>query len=291
MRTIRQLPLLLALAGAPAIPASSLAAQPSDTSRISTEPLFTARDALWAVVFTGTSIALFQFDERIHRWVQRPPIQEDRFLADLSRNANYANENRLMLAGLAAYGIGKLSRKPTLADIGFHVTEAVAVSTVLNTAFRGALGRERPYVSDGEDAFAFDAWEGFSDFDYRAFPSIHASANFSAAAALTSEVRRRWPGATWWVGVGSYSLAALPTLSRLYQGRHWASDLLMGGFVGTVTGLKLVRYHHSHPDNAIDRIFLHVTPVGGEGVLGLVVRASFCGRRFPPERAAVMIAG
>lgn len=271
MRSVRRLTILaLSL-----VPVAPIAAQPSDTSKVSTAPLFTARDAIWAAVFTGTSIALFQYDEKIHRWVQRPSVQEDAFLADLSRNANYANENRLMLAGLVTYGIGKLAGSPNAADIGFHVTEAVAVSTVLNTAVRGALGRKRPYATDPLDAFAFDGWEGFGDFDYRAFPSIHASANFSAAAALTAEVGRRWPGATWWVGIASYGLATLPTLSRLYQGRHWASDLVMGGFVGTLTGLKIVQYHHSHPRNAIDRIFLHVTPVGGAGAAGVVVRASF----------------
>ena len=270
MRCARRLWLLLLLA-----PLAGAGAQPSDTSRISREPLFTARDAVWAAIFTGTSVALFQFDERIHRWVQRPSSQENDFIEDLARNANYANENRLMLAGLAAYGFGKLAGKPSAADIGFHVTEAVAVSTVLNTALRGSLGRERPYATEPLDAFAFDGWAGFSDFDYRAFPSIHASANFAAAAALTSEVGRRWPDATWWVGIASYGLASLPTLSRLHQGRHCASDLVMGGFVGTVTGIKLVRYHHSHPGNTIDRIFLHVTPVGGSGTAGVVVRAAF----------------
>ncbi|HEX6058091.1 MAG TPA: phosphatase PAP2 family protein [Gemmatimonadaceae bacterium] len=266
---------LLASAAGPPLAGAPLGAQPSDTSTVSTAPLFTARDAIWAVVFTGTSIALFQFDEKIHRWVQRPGIQDDELLADASRIANYANENRLMLAGLAAYGIGKLAGKPNAADIGFHVFEAVGVSTVLNTAVRGALGRRRPYATEPIDAFAFDGWEGFSDFDFRAFPSIHASANFSAAAALTAEVRRRWPGATWWVGIASYGLATLPTLSRLHQGRHWASDLVMGGFVGTLTGLKIVQYHHSHPRNVIDRIFLHATPVAGAGRAGLVVRATF----------------
>lgn len=250
-------------------------AQPSDTTTISREPLFTARDAVWAAVFTGTSVALFQFDERIHRWVQRPSIQDDEALADISRIANYANENRLMLAGLAAYGIGKLAGRPAAADIGFHVFEAVAVSTVLNTALRGTLGRKRPYATEPLDAFAFDAWEGFSDFDYRAFPSIHASANFAAAAALTAEVRSRWPESAWWVGAASYGLAALPTLSRLHQGRHWASDLVMGGFVGVLTGLKVEKYHHSHPDNPVDRIFLHATPVGGAGTAGIVIRATF----------------
>jgi membrane-associated phospholipid phosphatase len=281
VRSVRPVPSILlpalvagALAGTP-LAAPPLAAQPSDTSKVSTAPLFTARDALWAVVFTGTSIALFQFDEKIHRWVQRPSIQEDGFLADLSKNANYANENRLMLAGLATYGIGKLAGKPNAADIGFHLFEAVAVSTVLNTAVRGALGRERPYSTDPLDAFSFNGWEGFSDFDFRAFPSIHASANFAAAAALTAEVERRWPSATWWVGIASYGVASLPTLSRLYQGRHWASDLVMGGFIGTLTGLKIVQYHHSHPRNTLDRIFLHVTPVGGAGTAGIVVRATF----------------
>jgi hypothetical protein len=246
----RILSLLLA-ASAPA-----LGAQPSDTASVSREPLFTRGDLLWTGVLTAASVVLFQYDEDIYATVQRPSIQENNFLRRTARGVNGVNENTLMLAGLGAYAVGRLSGQRHVADIAFHATEAVAVSTVLNTAVRGALSRARPYVNDGNDAFSFQPFRGFREFEYRAFPSIHGSAAFAAAAVLTSEVHRRWPGATWYVGALSYTAAALPTLSRLYTNRHWASDLVMGSFVGVATGLKLVQYHHTHPGNKIDKLVL-----------------------------------
>ena len=253
--------------------APALGAQPSDTARVSRDPLFTRRDALWAGVFTATSIALFQFDERIYDAVQRPSVQENERLRDVSALGNRANENVLMLAGLGTYAVGRLTGKRHLADIAFHTAEAVAVSTVVNTALRGSLGRARPYLNDGNDAFAYDGFRGFREFGYRAFPSIHGSANFSAAAVITSEVHRRWPGATWYVGALTYTAAAIPTLSRLHSNRHWMSDLVMGSFIGVATGLKLVQYHHSHPNNKIDRIFLGASS-GREGGVAVLVQTT-----------------
>ena len=41
-------------------------------------------------------------------------------------------------------------------------------------------------------------------------------------------------------------------LSRMYNNMHWASDVMAGAAIGTIIGLKVVKYTHSHPDNGID---------------------------------------
>jgi membrane-associated phospholipid phosphatase len=33
---------------------------------------------------------------------------------------------------------------------------------------------------------------------------------------------------------------------------HWASDVVAGAAIGTIIGLKVVKYTHSHPANPID---------------------------------------
>jgi len=33
---------------------------------------------------------------------------------------------------------------------------------------------------------------------------------------------------------------------------HWASDVMGGAAIGTIVGLKVVKYTHSHPGNQID---------------------------------------
>ena len=65
----------------------------------------------------------------------------------------------------------------------------------------------------------------------------------------------------------------------MYNNRHWASDVLVGAGIGTFAGLKVVRYHHSHPGNRLDRWLLagSLSPTAGGGqALVLVDHARAC---------------
>jgi membrane-associated phospholipid phosphatase len=53
-----------------------------------------------------------------------------------------------------------------------------------------------------------------------------------------------------------YGGASLVALSRMYNNAHWASDVVAGAAIGTIVGLKVVKFQHSHPDNRIDRELL-----------------------------------
>jgi hypothetical protein len=52
-------------------------------------------------------------------------------------------------------------------------------------------------------------------------------------------------------------------LSRMYNNRHWASDVLAGAAIGIFAGNKVVRYHHSHPGNRLDEWLVNFTVSGG----------------------------
>jgi hypothetical protein len=236
---------------------TDMLAQPSDTAGVSSDPMFTRRDAVWAGAFVVSSILLFQVDDDVDRWIQRENIQESDFIRRGAKIANLAKDDQVMLAGALVYLTGRIAKKPHLADIAFHSTEAVLVSSTFLTLVRGTLGRSRPYVTP-DDPTHFNAFQGFKQFEYRSFPSIHASANFAVAAVVSSEMRRRWPGRMGWVPPVLYTAAGLPTVSRLYLRRHWMSDLVLGSFVGIVTGRKIEQYHHTHPGNKIDKFFLGV---------------------------------
>ena len=60
------------------------------------------------------------------------------------------------------------------------------------------------------------------------FPSGHTSMAFTGAEL----VRREYGG--WW-GVGAYALATTTALMRVYNGRHWTSDLLGGAAIGILS--------------------------------------------------------
>jgi membrane-associated phospholipid phosphatase len=251
--------LLLAMAAAggagPPLAAQSPEPRPTDTR------LFTQRDAVAAGIATAATLLVAALDRSIAENVADPKgrFQRSGFLGAGARNFNRVNEQTLTLAGLALYGIGRVSRSATLADMSFHMAEAVVVASVVSQVIRLPLGRERPVVESnlGSDPFVFRPFRGWNNRDYRAFPSIHSASGFAAAAALSGEVAKRWPDARWYVSPLLYGLAATPGLSRIYMNEHWASDVLMGAFIGVVAGQKIVRYNHTtNRRNKVDRFFL-----------------------------------
>jgi membrane-associated phospholipid phosphatase len=148
-----------------------------------------------------------------------------------------------------------------MADLGLHGTEAIGVGIAVTGLIKGTAGRARPYMgTDKPHDFAFA--RGFrKGSDYESFPSGHTLTGFAAAAAVTAETHRWWPHSTWYIGPVMYGGATLIGMSRMYNNKHWASDVMMGAAIGTFAGTKVVRYHHSHPHNRIDRWLLNASIV------------------------------
>jgi hypothetical protein len=47
----------------------------------------------------------------------------------------------------------------------------------------------------------------------------------------------------------------------MYNNAHWASDIVLAAGVGTLAGVDVVRWQHTHPGNWIDRTFQRVSLV------------------------------
>jgi len=218
--------------------------------------LFTPKDALWSAAFLAGSVALSTADARIARaWTA--PAAHTPGLDRWARNVAKIQEGTLTVGNLALYGIARLAGARGMADVTFHAAEAVVVGSLAAQVIRGPLGRSRPYETNYADQYDFHPFQGFGNFKYRAFPSIHTASAFAVATVYTIETRRRAPGATWIVGPIAYAIAATPGISRMYTGQHWASDVLAGAFLGTLAGMKVMRYNHAvKPDNAVNRFFL-----------------------------------
>jgi membrane-associated phospholipid phosphatase len=259
--------------------ASPLAAQdpspgPGDTVGvgISRDPIFTKRDAWIAGGFVIATMALFPLDRYAAEEIQRPHNQSNRFFRHQATNVRYVTESAYFIGG-GLYAVGRLTGNERMADLGWHGTEAIFVGMAITTAGKAIFGRARPLV-DLNDPTNFKLGRGFRHEEYRSFPSGHALTAFAAAAAVTAETGRWWPKQQWLIGTAMYGGAALTGLSRMYNNKHWASDVMMGAAIGTFAGRKIVQYHHSHPNNKLDRIILgaSVTPsVDGGMTLALTL--------------------
>jgi membrane-associated phospholipid phosphatase len=219
-------------------------------------PLFTWRDGVLGAAFVVGTVAARPIDASAAAALQDPRNQKSRFLKNVAITVRTIADPGSYVIGVSMYAIGRVTKEDHLAQLGLHGTEALAIGEGTAIALKGFFGRARPLV-DVKNPNDYQLLRGFGKDDrFRSFPSGHTVAGFAAAAAVTAETSRWWPSSVWYVGPVMYGGAALVGLSRMYDNRHWASDVITGAAIGTFAGTKVVRFHRSHPGAGLDRWLL-----------------------------------
>jgi membrane-associated phospholipid phosphatase len=217
--------------------------------------LFDASDAVLAAGFVAATAAAAPADRWFTRELQDDARQANRALNRGAAIFRVVGHPGGMIAGGTMYVIGLSAKDRRIEDLGLHSVEAIVLGHVITGATKIIAGRARPFVSK-DNARNFKLFRGIGDDNYRSFPSGHATAAFAFASVISAETSHWWPETRWIVGPVMYGAAALTGVSRIYNNQHWASDVLAGAAVGTLTGIKLFRFQHSHPDNWLDRKLL-----------------------------------
>src|SRR4051812_45883030 len=136
----RSVLLVLTLAGAAGAQSDSVS-----------KTLFTRRDAAVAGGALVATAAISYFDPRIAAFFSDTSLAHVRAGQRLDDVFTHVNETTLTLAGIAAYGAGRLVKSPTLTDVAFHTTEAVVSASLASQVIRGPLGRSRPRLTGSQD--------------------------------------------------------------------------------------------------------------------------------------------
>ena len=124
---------------------------------------------------------------------------------------------------------GTLAHNERVAGTALTAVKSFAIASLGTGIFKQIAHRHRPFQDPVPDRAN---WDGpFSKFSYTSFPSGHSTAAFSVATVFAMEYRE-----TIWVPVLSYTLAAGTAISRLYDNRHWLSDVVIGSAFGFFTG-------------------------------------------------------
>ncbi len=104
---------------------------------------------------------------------------------------------------------------------------ALALSLCIsNLLLKNYVARVRPYEVLSGLTSLIGPVSGYS------FPSGHASAGFAAAAVISRSCRK-------WIGWPCLALAFLLSISRLYVGVHYPTDVICGAIIGFLIGLIL----------------------------------------------------
>lgn len=233
----------------------------ADSAKKEKQQLFTMTDAAIGVGFTALTFAVYPSDKSMAQRMQTQRTIASESLDQLITGFDRFAVPGVLVASAGAYAFGKLAHEPTLADIGWHTSEAMIVGAIATELVKGFAGRSRPFVTADSNPHDWNFGAGFGSESRQSFPSGHTMTAFAAAAALSSEVQLHWPRYAWPARIALYGGASMVGLARMYRNQHWASDVALGAGIGTMAGLKTVRYGHLHENNFVDKILLHTTVV------------------------------
>lgn len=260
---VRLIAVLLAAVPAVARAQADIARKPADSTHAARAhapgPLFSRRDAWIGLGFVAATAAALPLDQRVAYNLQLPQNQNEPGLVRASAVFRNIADPGTVYIGTGMYAAGLLFQNRTLADMGLHASESLAIASVAGFVLKGIVGRPLPRQRNADaDSYVFGRGMRV-DGNWQAFPSGHTLAVFSIASAVTAEAQDRWPSHGTLVGVLTYGVASAAGISRLYNNAHWVSDVIFGAGIGIFSGIKTVQYAHTHPGNWVDRLLLHAS--------------------------------
>jgi len=138
-------------------------------------------------------------------------------------------------------------------EAGILLAESVIFSNIITQSIKILSGRERPDKTDNNFHFIGPSL-GFDQF--HALPSGHATTSFAistVAAGLTDNK---------YLKVLFYAPAFLTSFSRIYNNRHWFSDVMLGSLIGYYTGRKVLSLNGKIKETEIINIHVGYNSIG-----------------------------
>lgn len=179
-------------------------------------------------IVVGTGILAYSQDENIQSYFIRHQYATAGNFSKYVFEPFGNGKGTSVLLGCLFLG-GKLAKNNRLAGTSLTAAKALVISTVCVQVAKQMPHRQRPFQGNVPD---HTGWNGpFKNIQYNSFPSGHSTAAFSVATVFAMEYR-----STVWIPALAYTLAAGTAISRLYDNKHWASDVLAGSALGFVTG-------------------------------------------------------
>lgn len=215
------------------------------------------------------TIVAYPLDVTIAKAFRREGPQGSNLLQESASVFNGVGQPGVLVASVAMYGVGRVAGKPRLTAIGAHATEAIAISGATTMLIKIVAGRQRPYVKVGDHA-NFDLGGGRKG-GRTSFPSGHTTAAFAFASAVATDLHYWRPDVARIATPLLYGGAAAVGAARIYDDRHWVSDVVLGAAIGTIVGRMVTTNAQANPDNWMDRQLKAVTfaPSGQGLVVGV----------------------
>ena len=175
------------------------------------------------------TLSLMAFDETARSGSQE--LAANGNLDDaMSLFRGYGEVKFIAPASAVVYLGGLASGSESVRRVGKELLQSLLYSGIVTTTLKAIIGRSRPEMNKG--AFSYDPFK-FEESNY-SLPSGHTTIAFAVSSVLAAEIDNTY------ASIGLYTLASLTGFSRMYNDKHWLSDVFLGAAIGASTGYFVV---------------------------------------------------
>lgn len=124
----------------------------------------------------------------------------------------------------SVYALGLLTKNEKIRKTGVLLIASATAGGLLQTVSKTLVGRARPTTEEGNLSFKFYSNEP----GYHSFPSGHAILSFTTAYAISKQFKNPY------IKGGIYAVGLLSPVSRLWEGAHWLTDVVLGVAISVI---------------------------------------------------------
>lgn len=189
-----------------------------------------------AVVVGGT----FAYDLALQEGLQ---LAEGDIKSGLSISTEpFGNPYYMGALALGSYVYGSIANNVELQNLSSLALQSMFTAGLGVTVLKVAFHRERPEEQLVLDPYQFNGPS--LSRDNLSFPSGHTAIAFSLASSISA-----YYDDPLYLAIPLYSLATLTTWQRIYDQKHWPSDVAMGAIIGVFVGRKLATWQKASKVN------------------------------------------
>lgn len=175
--------------------------------------------------------------------------------------------------GIALFGIGSAiigKGKGENWKVGLLFGEAIVLNAGLTELAKNVFRRPRPYLYGTYLSIAEK--DDMGKEGWRSFWSGHTSNTMCAAVFFSTVFSDLYPDSKFRlpVWIGAVGLAAYTGVLRYQAGKHFPTDIIAGGIIGSVLGYAIPRIHRTKGNT-----MSYYPVIQGNGALGLGMQIQF----------------
>jgi len=195
------------------------------------------KEWIGAATVIGVSSVLYSQDKQIADFWQRNRTDEldkaNEYFFDPFGKMYYTIP---LMGAFYIYGSAANKNKPKIVAMDF--VQASLYSGVIVTVIKHVAHRQRPFQTNPHNPYLWDG-PNTDNWGHTSFPSGHTIMTFTFAAVLATHYNDNL-----WVPITVYSLATLEGMARMYDDKHWSSDVFVGAALGYAIGTFVVNRNH-----------------------------------------------